>query len=460
MSYEPWKLSNLPFSLVSKSNELKQVAIQTANTCLEKGMSQAEAEFSALQAVTILERKSKPVRKSIEKKPVPQHLLAVLQKNVDESPEPIFKELQSKELVGAYFDPFNRLVLQFNTGQEIKTQPIQIEQIIEQKINVAIPNIFTYMRFTTNTVDPLHEEGMLFYDQVDHSLAYYNDDSQVKVNIGREELVRVYNNTGATLTNKTVVYVNGAISGWPTVSKASATTEIDSQSVIGLVTSDISDSEYGYVCISGMVNGADTSSFAEGTVVYLSNSFGELTSTPPLQPSYEVEVATVVVSDAINGKLLVNVDKKEWHPSLIVVDDRASVALPTTPTVYTGGTVLVTDGFSYNPANGEVFISTSGSFGFTILFNAIPSSSNKNMYFYAEEDIGSGWTISKYTGRTLRLPNAQETELIVTSNRYYRKGSKLRFYVWGDAGISLVSTNLPGTTPGTVVQPAGRLLIA
>lgn len=460
MSYEPWKLSNLPFALVSKSNDLKQVAIQTANSFLEKGMTQAEAEFSALQAVTILERKAKPVKKSVEKKPVPQHLLAVLQKNVDESPEPIFKELQGKELTGAYFDPFNRLVLQFNTGQEIKTQPIQIEQIIEQKINVAIPNIFTYMRFPTNTVVPSYEEGVLFYDQVDHSLAYYNDDSQVKVNIGREELVRVYNNTGSLLVNKTVVYINGAISGWPTVSKASATTELDSQSVIGLVISDIENSEYGYVCISGMVNGVDTSTFTEGSVVYLSNAFGELTDVPPLQPSYEVEVATVVVSDAVNGKLLVNVDKKEWHPSLTVVDDRTSVSLPTVPTVYTGGTVLISDGFSYDPLNGEVFISTSGSFGFTILLNAIRPLISRNIYFYAEEDTGSGWVVSKYTGRTLRLPDAQETELIVTANRYYRKGSKLRFYIWGDSGVRLVSTNLPGTTPGTVVQPACRLLIA
>ena len=460
MQYEPWKLSNLPFSLVSKSLELRQLAVNTANTCLAKGMTPSEAEFAAFQAVSILERKDKPVKKAVEKKAVPSHLLAVLQKNVDESSEPIFKELQSKELVGAYFDSFNRLVLQFNTGQEIKTQPIQIEQIIEQKINVAIPNIFTYMRFTTNTVDPLYEEGMLFYDQVDHSLAYYNDDSQVKVNIGREQLVRVFNNTASTLLNKTVVYINGAISGWPTVAKAVASTEIDSQSVIGLVTSDIEPNEFGYVCISGMVNGVDTSAFTEGQVVYLSNTVGGLTAVPPLQPSYEVEVATVVVSDPVNGKLLVNVDKKEWHPSLIVVDDRVSVALPTTPTIYKGGTVLISDGFSYDPLTGEVTISTSGSFGITILFNAIPSSSNKNVYFYSEEDVGTGWSVSKYTGRTLRLPNAQETDLIVTSNRYYRKGTKLRFYVWGDAGVSLVSTNLPGTTPGTVVQPAGRLLIA
>lgn len=159
MSYEPWKLSNLPNSFASKSLELRKIAVDTANNCLEKGMTPSEAEFSALQAVTILERKDKPIKKSVEKKPVPQHLLAVLQKNV-------------------------------------------------------------------------------------------------------------------------------------------------------------------------------------------------------------------------------------------------------------------------------------------------------------EEDTGSGWNPGKYTGRTLRLPNAQETELIVTANRYYRKGSKLRFYIWGDADVSLVSTNLPGTIPGTVVQPAGRLLIA
>ena len=87
--------------------------------------------------------------------------------------------------------------------------------------------------------------------------------------------------------------------------------------------------------------------------------------------------------------------------------------------------------------------------------------SNKNIYFYAEDSAdGVTWNTTRYSGRQLLLPNATETQVSVNASRYYAAGTRLRFYVWGDATVTLNTTDLAGTTPGAVTKPAYRFLIA
>lgn len=307
-----------------------------------------------------------------------------------------------------------------------------------------------------------HLEGRVFYDKSSYSLAYYNENQDVTVNIGREQLVRVYNNTGSTLLNGKMVYINGATNNWPTVTLAQADTKIASQSTLGMVTADIPNGQYGYVCTSGIVNGLNTSAYAPGTELYLSaTSAGDWTSTAPLQPNYVVEVATVVTQDSVTGRVFVHVDKRDWFPYVEIRDTSASIVLPTTPTVFKPSTTVASDGFSYDNTTGILTINESSSYAITIQFNAEPSASNKNIYFYAEssEDGGSTWTITRYSGRQLELENAAETQVQVNAARYYSTGTKLRFYIWGDATVTLKTTDLPGTTAGTVTKPAYRFLM-
>jgi hypothetical protein len=306
-----------------------------------------------------------------------------------------------------------------------------------------------------------HAEGLLFYDSDDHSLCYYNEATGVTVNLGRESLIRVYNNTGSTLTDGQAVYINGAYSSWPTVALAKADTSIDSQSVIGMVTNAFANGTYGYICTSGVVHDLNTSAYSAGDILYLSESTaGGMTKVEPIQPNYSVELGVVLVSNAVAGQVFVHVDKKLWFPNLQVIDTTASQVLPTTPTIFKAPTTVVAQGLAYDASTGETTINTSGDYGVSILLNAQPNSSNKNIYFYVEEYYGGTWTIGQYTARLLRLPNSVETQLTISANRYWRKGSKIRFYVWGDANVSLITANLPGTTPGTVTIPAYRFMMA
>ena len=123
-------------------------------------------------------------------------------------------------------------------------------------------------------------------------------------------------------------------------------------------------------------------------------------------------------------------------------------------------TVAHQNGFTYDSATGILTVTQSASYAISITFNAEPSASNKNIYFYAEEDSGSGWAPVRYSARTLHLPNATETQVLISAARYYAVGTKIRFYIWGDSTVTLRTTDLPGTTPGTVTLPAYRFLMA
>lgn len=122
----------------------------------------------------------------------------------------------------------------------------------------------------------------MFYDKNDHCLAYYNEDSNVKVSISREQLIRVYNNNAYNIPDGKVVYINGAFNGFATVDLAIASSSVTVESTIGVCTGTILPDTYGYVCVSGNVNGVDTSAYSPGTVLYLSASTaGEGTALSP-----------------------------------------------------------------------------------------------------------------------------------------------------------------------------------
>lgn len=136
------------------------------------------------------------------------------------------------------------------------------------------------------------------------------------------------------------------------------------------------------------------------------------------------------------------------------------ITLPTNPTIFKPIDIIYNDGFSYDNTTGEITFLESSNYTFIIQFNAYPSASNKNIYFYIEEFDGSTWSIGRYTARQIKLVNQVEEQVQVTAARYFKVNNKIRFIIWGDATVQLRSTDLPGTNPGTVTLPAFRLNIA
>jgi hypothetical protein len=115
-------------------------------------------------------------------------------------------------------------------------------------------------------------------------------------------VTEVYNSTGATLTKGTVVYINGGQGNLPTITKAIATGDSTSAQTYGVVQSDITNMNNGYVVAMGALINLDTQAYSVGTQLYLSSTTaGAWTSTKQYAPNHLVYVGIVVRSHPTQG---------------------------------------------------------------------------------------------------------------------------------------------------------------
>jgi predicted heme/steroid binding protein len=122
-------------------------------------------------------------------------------------------------------------------------------------------------------------------------------------------LVRlIRNQTGATLTKGTVIYISGATGNNPVVSKAIATGDATSAQTFGLCQANIANNATGYVVVMGDLIGLDTSAFTEGQQLYLSSTTaGEYTTTKQYAPAHLVYVGVVTRSHVSLGQIEVRI---------------------------------------------------------------------------------------------------------------------------------------------------------
>jgi len=119
---------------------------------------------------------------------------------------------------------------------------------------------------------------------------------------------QVRNETGATLAKGTVVYINGGAGNKVTVTKAIATGDATSAQTFGIVITDITNNQNGYVCVLGLVENLNTSAYTEGQQLYLSpTTAGAWTTTKPSAPYHMVYVGIVERVHVNQGTVLVRI---------------------------------------------------------------------------------------------------------------------------------------------------------
>ena len=185
-------------------------------------------------------------------------------------------------------------VLQYdNASGEWVNQPVDLGSI-------------TYVALSPQATPPAWSEGLFYFDDNEKCFVAYNDESDVAQCIGRETFARVYNGTGSDITDGSLVYIEGAFSGKPSIALAQADLRTTSR-FLGMATHTIENATYGYVTVRGVVNNLDTSSFTAGQTVYLSpTTAGELTATRPTGEDFVCEVGTVLTSDVSVGSVYIN----------------------------------------------------------------------------------------------------------------------------------------------------------
>ena len=115
-------------------------------------------------------------------------------------------------------------------------------------------------------------------------------------------ITEVYNESGATLTKGTVVYINGGHGNLPTITKALATSDATSAQTYGVVQTDITNNNNGFVVVIGSLMDLNTNAYANGTILYLSSTVaGEWTSVKQYAPAHLVYVGIVSRSHPTQG---------------------------------------------------------------------------------------------------------------------------------------------------------------
>ena len=136
----------------------------------------------------------------------------------------------------------------------------------------------------------------------------------------------------------------------------------------------------------------------------------------------------------------------------------SGIVLPTTPTVIKPATTVGSNGITYDSATGIYTFTNGGTYSLTITLNAVASAANKTIYFYADVNTGSGWVTRRYSARSRLLATTTEEQSLFSASINFAEGEQTRHYIWASSStITLNSTDVPGTTVGTVTIPALRV---
>lgn len=134
--------------------------------------------------------------------------------------------------------------------------------------------------------------------------------------VGQEQLIRVRNNTGATIVNGMAVMAIGTIgnSGRITIANANLT-QANAKMILGVVTEDIAAGADGFVTAFGKVRGIQTNggqfgeTWVDGDVIYVKDSgSGVLTKVAPTDTQVKLPIAIVVHAHGSNGTLFIRVN--------------------------------------------------------------------------------------------------------------------------------------------------------
>ena len=229
-----------------------------------------------------------------------------------------------------------------NTNVAVVTIDAQGRVTSASNTAIAFPSSYSnltvdYIDFTTNA-NVTVTESLLTWNADTGTLAF-GVEGGLPLNIGFENLVLVYNNTGSALAKGKVVSVTGAQGQQPTVALSDNSSEALARDTLGIVQEAIANGTTGFVCTFGVVNNINTYGTVAGDPIYLSNVAGGFTSTQPQAPNQTVALGWVVrvanTPSSNDGQIFVSVNNgwelEELHNVLITSPANNQVLVYSTP---------------------------------------------------------------------------------------------------------------------------------
>ena len=165
-------------------------------------------------------------------------------------------------------------------------------------VGLSMPSAFSVAN------SPITSSGTLAVTGAGTTLQYIDGTGALQTLPTRLEsdslVATVRNQSGATMTKGTIVYISGATGNKPLISKALATGDSTSAQTLGLLQTDIANNADGHIVVIGNLTDINTSGIAEGTQLYLSGTTaGTWTTTKPYAPIHLVYVG-IVIREHIN----------------------------------------------------------------------------------------------------------------------------------------------------------------
>ena len=134
------------------------------------------------------------------------------------------------------------------------------------------------------------------------------DTGLIDLQVGQEEIVRVFNDEATTLVKGEIVYVSGSNGNRPRVKRSVAISDGYSVTTLGMVSRNIASGDEGYVTTFGIISNLNTLGLSGGTPIWLSGTVpGAYTSTKPIAPKHIVLIGYVVRVSATVGSVFVNI---------------------------------------------------------------------------------------------------------------------------------------------------------
>jgi hypothetical protein len=300
-------------------------------------------------------------------------------------------------------------------------------------VGLSMPSAFSVAN------SPLTANGTLSVTGAGTTLEYVRGDGSLATfpTIAQEAqrlITEVYNSTGATLTKGSIVYINGGQGNLPTVTKAIATGDATSAQTYGVVQSDITNMNNGFVVAMGSLTNLDTQAYPVGTQLYLSGTTaGAWTSVKPYAPIHLVYVGIVVRSHPTQGIVEIRIqngyeldelhDVSAQNPTngdilqYVAATDLWTKVAGTTTNIAEGTNLYYTDarsraafsesvtGLDYNSTTGV--LSTTSGFG-------IPTTASQSTWNTAYNRSLTSAAVTGTTTKTLTL-NQQDGGTITAS---------------------------------------------
>ena len=243
-------------------------------------------------------------------------------------------------------------------------------------VNTKTLSGLTYVEATTISVDSIKFNtgstisspiaGEVYFDNVEKALSYNTSiNEEVKVNLGQQNYIRVFNDSGTEISRGKVLEILSANSGLPSVTLAiNAHTGFN---VIGVSAENIPNNSEGIVITNGIISDIELTGMTIGSLVYASDTIpGDyvsdvLFSNFPLTARTN-SVGYVIQTGTTTGKLFVNVNNE--NNTLSLTDLERNVlegnVISTGAFEYTGMTLNSTTTFNVAPLKGWVVDNTNG----------------------------------------------------------------------------------------------------